>query len=94
MFGACSRVVKQMKVKDFQVFDFVMFSVSWLTTSNHVINFIFVLERFLIILFDYVISNLQAFRENLFVNLFTFGIQSHRNWHAPTHRKCSYSIRV
>ena len=49
------------------------------------------LKRIPIISFNYFILCLKAFDENM-INTFTDKFDFYRNWHAPVHRTCSYSV--
>ena len=86
-FGTLSRVLKQLKVEDFQVFDVALFYYSCLMISNHVIDFMLVWERSPIVSLNYSTVVLQACRENLSNNTLTVGLDFYRDWHAPVHRK-------
>ena len=67
------------KVKDVEVFAVALFYLVCLMISSHVVDFILLLERFLIISFNCFILILQPFPDNYLINILTVGVDVYRN---------------
>ena len=63
-FGWFSKILKHIKVEDSQVFDVALFYNGVLMVSNHVIDFILVVERFPTISFNDICTFYKRFMTN------------------------------